>query len=204
MQGPLKPKIIALAAFIASLYGFACRAETIQQPNGPPVGSVAPDVKVKNALTGEEAPLSSLRGKVVVMTFWAAWCPSCRQELPVLERIQEIVGKDNLTALAINYRENPDSWGRLKKAAAGWQITLVDDQSGWIARHYKVTLIPHMFIIDREGKILANHLGYGRTMNTELAAEINRALAVPTTPITEGLRAQPTSNQPDKTVSGDP
>jgi len=204
MQGPHIRKIIALAAFIASLYALACRAETIQQPNGPPVGSVAPDIKVKNALTGEEAQLSSLRGKVVVMTFWAAWCPSCRQELPVLERIQEVVGKDNLTALAVNYRENPDSWGRLKKAAAAWQITLVDDQSGWIARHYKVSLIPHMFIIDRDGKILANHLGYGRSMNTELAAEINRALKVSATPIPEDPTAQTTASQPDKKATGEP
>jgi len=182
MQGPRKTHTAALAAILTSLYALASPAETIQQPNGPPVGSVAPDFKVKNALTGEEVPLSSQQGKVVVMTFWAAWCPSCRQELPVLERIQEIVGKDNLTVLAVNYRENPDSWGRLKKAAAKWQITLVDDQSGRIASHYKVSLIPHMFIIDRNGKILANHLGYGPSLNTKLAAEINRALGVPPTP----------------------
>lgn len=111
---------------------------------------------MKNAVTGEEVPLSSQQGKVVVMTFWAAWCPSCRQELPVLERIQEIVGKDHLTVLAVNYRENPDSWGRLKNAAAQWKITLVDDQSGWIARHYKVSLIPHLFIRLNHDRIAVN------------------------------------------------
>jgi len=201
MQRPRKTNTTALAAILASLYALACPAESIQQPNGPPVGSVAPDFRVKNALTGVELPLSSQQGKVVVMTFWAAWCPSCRQELPVLERIQEIVGKDNLTVLAVNYREHPDSWGRLKRAAAKWQVTLVDDQSGWIASRYKVSLIPHMFIIDRNGKILANHLGYGPSMNSELAAEINRALGVTPTPTAVDLPAQTIAIQPDdKTV----
>jgi len=179
VQGPRDVNTTALSAILASFLAFASAAETVQQPSGPHVGSAAPDFKVKNAVSGEAFPLSSLQGKVVVMTFWAAWCPSCRQELPILERIQEIVGKDNLIVLAVNYRERPDSWGRLKTAAARWQITLVDDESGWIARHYKVSLIPHMFIIDREGKILANHLGYGPSMNTDLAAEINRALGLP-------------------------
>ncbi len=97
----------------------------------------------------------------------------------------------------MNYRENPDSWGRLKNAAAQWKITLVDDQSGWIARHYKVSLIPHLFIIDREGKILANHLGYGRSMIPELAAEINRALGASAAPTAENPPAQATVLQAD-------
>jgi thiol-disulfide isomerase/thioredoxin len=138
MQGLHKSNITSLAASIlVCLYALASPAAVEKLPSGPPVGTIAPGFKVKNAVTGEEVPLSSQQGKVVVMTFWAAWCPSCRQELPVLERIQEIVGKDHLT---VNYRENPDSWGRLKKAAAQWKITLVDDQSGWIARNYKVSL----------------------------------------------------------------
>jgi len=93
MQGLHKTITTTLAAILGCLYALASPAAVDEPRCGPPVGAIAPDFKVKNAVTGEEVPLSSQKGKVVVMTFWAAWCPSCRQELPVLERVREIVGK---------------------------------------------------------------------------------------------------------------
>lgn len=197
MQGMRRSRALALP-ILACLYALASPAGGVKQPSGPPVGSIAPEFTVRNALTGEEMPLSSQHGKVVVLTFWATWCPSCRQELPVLERIQEIVGKDNLCVLAVNYREHPDAWRPLKKLAANWGLTLIDDHSGSIAGHYKVSLIPHLFIIDREGRVLANHLGYGTSMNTELAAEVNRALAGSPSPSAADSAPQTTALQPEK------
>jgi thiol-disulfide isomerase/thioredoxin len=164
---------------LACLFALTCVAGEAPPPTGPSIGTMAPEFVMRDALTGQEAPLSSQRGKVVVLTFWATWCPSCRQELPILARFQEIVGKDNLSVFAINYRENPESWGALKRLAAKWPIILIDDHKGSIASRYSVSLIPHLFIIDRDGKILANHLGYGKSMNTELVAEVNKALAAP-------------------------
>jgi thiol-disulfide isomerase/thioredoxin len=144
--------------------------------SGPTVGSIAPDFKARNLLTGEKIPLSGQRGKVVILTFWASWCAPCRRELPILEKAQEVVGKDKLTVFAVSYRENPNAARAIRQMASSLQINLVEDSNGWIAGRYTISSIPHLFIIGRDGTVLANHIGYGdRTLN-ELVDDINHAL----------------------------
>jgi thiol-disulfide isomerase/thioredoxin len=70
-------------------------------PTGPSVGSIAPDFKVRNLVTGEDVSLSSQQGKVVILTFWASWCGPCKRELPVLENAQRVVGKDKLDHIGV-------------------------------------------------------------------------------------------------------
>jgi len=143
---------------------------------GPAVGSVAPDFKAHNAVTRETIPLSSQRGKVVILTFWASWCGPCRRELPILEKAQEVVGKDKLTVFAVSFRETPEAQAALKTLASAWQINVIDDRNGWIAGHYAISSIPNLFIIGRDGKVLANHIGYGDRSLDELVTDINQAL----------------------------
>jgi len=133
---------------------------------GPAVGSVAPDFKAHNAVTREASLLSSQRGKVVILTFWASWCGPCRRELPILEKAQELVGRDKLTVFAVSFKETPEAAAALKKLASTWRINVIEDRNGWIAGHYAISSIPHLFIIGRDGKVLANHVGYGdRSLN---------------------------------------
>jgi thiol-disulfide isomerase/thioredoxin len=127
-------------------------------------------------VSGQKIPLSSQRGKVVIVTFWASWCAPCRRELPILEGAQEMLGKDKLTVFAVSYRDS-DSEQRLRKVASSWQINLVEDSNGWIASHYGISSIPHLFIIGRDGTVLANHIGYGDRTLQELVDDINKALA---------------------------
>jgi thiol-disulfide isomerase/thioredoxin len=110
---------------------------------------MAPDFKAHNVVTGHTAPLSSQRGKVVILTFWASWCAPCRRAVPILEKAQRLLGKDKLTVFAVSFKES--------QQAAG-----------------------HLFIIGRDGKVLANHLGYGDSTINELVDDINHALAEPT------------------------
>jgi hypothetical protein len=63
--------------------------------------------------------------------------------------------------------------------ARQWEINVIEDRNSWIANHYAISSVPHLFIIGRDGKILANHLGYGDRSLEELVADINRALAEP-------------------------
>jgi thiol-disulfide isomerase/thioredoxin len=143
---------------------------------GPAIGSMAPDFKAHNFVTGETVPLSSQRGKVVILTFWASWCGPCKRELPILENAQRFLGKDKLTVFAVSFEENPEAAKALKKAAANWQINVIEDHNAWIARRYAISSIPHLFIIDRDGKVVANHLGYGDRTVDDLVRDINHAL----------------------------
>jgi thiol-disulfide isomerase/thioredoxin len=164
--------------FLALLACLTCVSHSAfpASQTGPAIGSMAPDFKARNLVTGESIPLSSQRGKIVILTFWASWCGPCRRELPILEKAQLAVGKDRLTVFAVSYRESPGAVRALKKLASAWHINVIEDNNGWIAGHYGISGIPHLFLIDREGKVVASHLGYGDRSIDELVADINLAL----------------------------
>jgi thiol-disulfide isomerase/thioredoxin len=147
------------------------------------VGSMAPDFSARNIMTGETVRLSAEQGRLVVLTFWASWCNPCRRELPILEKAQRVVGKDRMKVLAVNFQDSPGNVSQIKKIMQSWQLTLLEDRNGSIAKRYGISSIPHLFMIDAEGRVVANHLGYGDRTLEELVADINVALhAVPPAP----------------------
>jgi thiol-disulfide isomerase/thioredoxin len=143
------------------------------------VGTIAPEFTARSYVTGDRTSLSAQQGKVVILTFWATWCAPCRQELPNLEGIQEKVGRDRLVVLAVNFRDTDDTLRSLSKDArqAAWKITLLEDHNGSIASKYGIHSIPHLFLIGRNGNILAAHSGFGDGSIDEMLPEINAALA---------------------------
>jgi len=166
-----------LFSLIAGFWCLSYTANAHVASTGPAVGSTAPDFKAHNVVTRQTIPLSSQRGRVVILTFWASWCAPCRRELPILEKAQRLVGKDKLTVFAVSYRETPQAAASLSKLASTWQINVLDDPDGWIAGHYAITAIPHLFIIGRNGNVLANHVGYGDRSIDDLVTDINQALS---------------------------
>ena len=168
-------RLFCLLGLIFSAYAVSATAE----PTGPAVGTIAPDFKARNLVTGDDVTLSSQRGKVVILTFWASWCAPCKREIPILEGAQRAVGKDNLVVFAVSYRDTQAALAAIKKPASNWQINVMTDPNTRVASLYSVSKIPHLFMIDREGKVVANHLGYGDRTLDELLADINRALAAP-------------------------
>ena len=143
----------------------------------PAVGAAAPDFKSRNAVTHERIQLSEQTGKVVVLTFWATWCAPCRREIPILESLQTKVAKDQLIVFAVPFREPDQTYGALVRLFRSWKITLIDDRIGYIAGRYRINSIPHLFLIGRDGRIAAEHKGYGQGTLEELVADVNAALA---------------------------
>src|SRR5882724_1472705 len=126
-------------------------------PSGPAVGTIAPDFKVHNLVTGEDVTLSSQHGKVVILTFWASWCPPCKRELPILENAQRALGKDRLVVFAVSHRDTEAALAAIKKLAANWQINVMKDRNERVASLYSVSKIPRLFMIGRDGRVVANH-----------------------------------------------
>ncbi len=139
-------------------------------------GQKAADFALKS-LDGEPLELASLRGKVVVLDFWATWCGPCRHELPIVDKLrEEFAGK--VQFLGINDEDNGTVKSFLRKNSYG--ITVLMDSKRTVHRTYGVHAIPTLFVIDREGVIRQHFIG-GREA-PELRKAIAEVLGVPSEP----------------------
>jgi peroxiredoxin len=135
-------------------------------------GDVAPDFTVAK-LGGGEATLSSLRGKVVLVNFWATWCPPCRQELAHLQEgvLDVFKGKD-LVVLPVSRGEKEEVVQEyITKMGYTFPIYLDGDQSAY--KKYASNYIPRSVVVGRDGKVVYVAVGYDETV----AKEVNEAIA---------------------------
>ena len=139
----------------------------------PKNGDEAPDY-VGKTLDGDVVLLSTLRGKAVVISYWATWCQYCLKELPILSNIQKAVGKDHMQVIAVN-TESRDVFRKVTRALQPLDIQLAYDPDSKGREAYGVGPIPHMVIIGRDGVIDSVHKGYGEESLDKIVAAINRA-----------------------------
>jgi thiol-disulfide isomerase/thioredoxin len=124
-------------------------------------GDVAPEIALARIDGGPAATLSSLRGRVVLVDFWATWCGPCRKSMPALERLYRARHAGGLEIMSVNV-EAPSAAGRARAFAAGLDppITFplyVDD--GRVGALYRVDVIPHMVLVDKRGRIRGVEVG---------------------------------------------
>ena len=142
----------------------------------PGPGDVPPP-ELGVTLSGDRVLLSNYAGKAVVVTFWATWCPYCLKELPVLENVQNLAGKDRIAVIAVNV-EKRDVFRRATRIMSkGMHMESVSDADGAVRAAFGVTGLPHMLIIGRDGRIIRVYQGYAESKLDEIAADINQALA---------------------------
>ena len=133
----------------------------LQAKNGEnlQVGKIAPDINLPNP-DGEVVPLSSLRGKVVLVDFWAQWCRPCRMENPNIVKAYHNYKDKGFEVYGVSLDRSKDKWLQgIEEDGLSW--THVSDLKYWqseAAKTYNINAIPASFLLDQEGKIIAKNL----------------------------------------------
>ncbi len=136
----------------------------------PQRGDIPPDFLGLDR-DGRPVKVSDYRGKLVVISFWASWCAPCRRELPMLSALQAGVGREHLQVIAINLNEPRRDFEAFLKLNPSLAMSHIRD-SGTVARHYGVTAVPNLFVIDQRGAIAQVHRGYSPQQLRQFAEEI--------------------------------
>jgi peroxiredoxin len=126
---------------------------------GASLGNVAPDFALKDA-EGRTVKLSDYKGKVVVLDFWATWCPPCRQEIPGFVALHSKYKGQGVEVIGVTFDE---SWAPVKPFVESYGVnyTVVMGDQGVASRFGNISGIPTTFVIDRDGIIRKKHVGYG-------------------------------------------
>jgi len=156
--------------------------------HAPVVGESAPTF-VGYGLDGRKVTLETYAGKVIVISFWATWCPPCRMELPILEHIQ-MAGKGHIQVIAIN-TEPRDVFRSAAKILKDLKIELTRDESERAANAYGVKGLPHLVVIGKDLRIISIREGYGPSELDDVAAELNAALRAGLAPDTPSAPETP-------------
>jgi thiol-disulfide isomerase/thioredoxin len=120
---------------------------------------LAPNFKLMN-LDGQEVNLEKLRGHVVLVNFWATWCPPCRREMPSLQRLWQKLGKSHLQIVAVNVGEDADTvLGFMGTLDDSPTFPIVFDKDSAVLRAWPVKGLPTTFLIDKNGHIIYRAVG---------------------------------------------
>lgn len=176
--------LVILLALVAAIIFWPVEASAnsaVQQPQDIEsttlihAGDVAPDFTVE-MLDGKKVTLSSLRGKVVLVSFWATWCPPCRQEMSHMQEgvIDRFAGSD-LVVLPISRGEKRETVEKfIEKMGYGFPVGLDIDQS--IYSKYASNYVPRSVVINREGEVVYVAVGYDEQIAQEIGAAIAESL----------------------------
>jgi thiol-disulfide isomerase/thioredoxin len=139
-------------------------------------GQKAPEIGLAS-LTGETVALAKLRGRVVLVDFWASWCGPCRESLPALERIAKTYGDKGLVVVGVNIDKTPEvARAFLQKNKLTLSFPVVNDGKHQVAARYQPPTMPSSYLIDREGRVHRVHEGFRAGDAAKLEAEIKALL----------------------------
>jgi cytochrome c biogenesis protein CcmG/thiol:disulfide interchange protein DsbE len=155
---PILASLAGAALIALLLYGVSTQSanRTLDEQVARHVYPMAPDATRQLPVLGADTSrtLASLRGKVVVLNFWASWCEPCQTEAPLLEHAQGQLERHGATVLGVTYQDNaPDSEGFVRRYHLTYPV--LRDVTSEFAGSYGTHQVPESFIINRQGRVVA-------------------------------------------------
>jgi len=160
---------VPLAAHAADLPPLS-HSLTLQAPKP------APPLKLKD-LDGRTHDLARLRGRVVLINFWATWCPPCRREMPSMERLSQALEGEAFVALAVNVGEDAGTIGAFtSQLDTEPTFPILLDTRSLTLQAWKVAGLPTTFLVDSQGRIIASAIGGREFDHPEIVKAIRELL----------------------------
>jgi peroxiredoxin len=155
-------------AFVITLPAVAARAEV-------KAGQPASDFD-SATLAGAPLKLSSLRGKVVLLDFWASWCEPCKKELPLLDKMAPRLHARGIEIIAVNIDDDKQKAADFLRSH-GLHLTVVADAGKKIVGAWEPPKMPSSFVVDKAGVVRAVHGGFEPGDEAKLEAELTALVA---------------------------
>ncbi len=167
--------VLPLVVILGLILGYMVQqgghyAEVVLLEKGKP----APDFALKD-MTGRKTRLSDFRGKLVFLNFWATWCPPCRDEMPSMERLHQLMKGRPFKMLAVSLDTDAETANRYIQEN-GFTFTTLVDQQQKAASLYNTTGVPETFLIGSDGTLLLKVIGPDDWSHPENVAAIEELL----------------------------
>ncbi len=162
-------KLKSLATTALILTSFSLHASWLQPPLSHTLTAVKTPFMAKDFslpdVDEEMVKFSAYRGKVILINFWATWCPPCVREMPSMERLYRQLKKDKFVVIAIDQMEDEDQvFAFTGQLSIEPTFTLLLDKNSKVANSYGVKGLPTTFIIDKKGRVRYRAIG-GRELD---------------------------------------
>lgn len=158
------PSIILLTVLSALVALTAFAAWEVQPKLGHqltplPKPVPAPDFTLED-MDEEKHSLGDLRGKVVLLNFWATWCPPCRREMPSMERLHQKLDADKFRVIAVNQMEDGDHvFAYIGQLEVDPTFTILFDSDSKVSNSFSVNGLPTTYLIDKQGNVRFRAIG---------------------------------------------